>query len=423
MACSAPAPSRAPRPADDLTVKPFLSLPLAVPALALAALALATSPPATAQVPGNLAAVELARSRECVPVLGRIDALDATLSPLAARSQRLLAISQAVALEDGAVIERLDAADPVEAAVQSWFEADAALAARIVAQPSPELEAERTAGREAIKATLTEALGAVQSQADSAIAATGDLQQQASRCSGAVLVRSAVLERCGTDTSSVCEAARDTAASPAGYRFVEAPESIWDVQELRAWTAPGPLGVTPDGQLGGGRTVGATRLGNVVVNVAFTPWLQERSALTPETAERLSALTDSLGFGGAHPDVVYVPSLAIRAALPEALDGESAYLVHFGRPESADVVWEAAAGTGAALEGVVPLSPGHLARLQAGEPMTLTAVRQAEDGQLDAVFAIELTSLRQSQAVSDLLGYMANQLPEDLTRLLPPDAS
>jgi hypothetical protein len=397
-------------------VKSLLQLSLAASTLALAG-------PIAAQIPSNLAAVELARSRTCVPVLGRLDALDEALSPLAARSQRLLGIAQAVALEDDAVVEMLDAADSVEAAVRTWFEADAALASRILAQSSPELQAERTAGRDAIKVTITEALETVQAQADSAIAATSDVQQQAAGCTGAVLVRSAVLESCGAATSSVCEAARDTAAASRGYRFVESAESVWDVQELRAWTAPGPIGVTPDGQIGGGRTVGATRLGNVVVNLAFTPWLQERAELSPEAAERLSALTDSLGFGSAHPDLVYVPSLAIRASLPQPLDGETAYLVHFGPLESADVIWRAAAGTGANLEGVVPLAPSHLARLQAGHTMTLAAIREADDGELDALFVIELTSLNQSQAVSSLLAYMANQLPADLARLLPPDPS
>lgn len=391
--------------------------------LALPGAALVPPAPARAQAPDNLVAVETARSTACVPVLGRLDALDEQLAPLATRSQRLLAISQAVALEDDAVVDMLDATDSVEAAVRAWFEADAALASRIVAQPTPELEAERVAGREAIKATLTEALEGVQTEADAAIAATGDLQQDAARCTGAVLVRGAVLESCGAQVSSVCEAARDTAAVSNGYRFVESAESIWDVQELRAWTTPGPLGVTPDGQLGGARTVGATRMGNVIVNVALTPWLQERSTLTPEAAARVTSLADSLGFGSAHPEVVFVPSLVIRASLPESLGGETAYLVHFGPPESADVVWQAPADTGTAVEGVVPLALSHLARLQAGEPMTLTAVRQAEDGELDALYAIELTSINQARAASGLLGYMSTQLAQDLARLLPPDGA
>jgi hypothetical protein len=392
-------------------------------AAAVSALALLTATPAAAQVPSNLEAIELARSRECVDVLGRLEALDVSLAPLAERSRKLLGIADAVALEDDAVVEALDASDPVEAAVRAWFEADAALAARYVDAPSPELQEERAAAREAIKTTITDAIGAVQIEADAVIGATGDLQQQSGRCAGAVLVRSAVVETCGTTSSPVCDAARDSATVNGTYRFVGSPAELWDRHELRAWTAPGPIGVTPAGELGGGRTVGSTRMGNVVVSVSFAPWLQQRSDLSPEAAERVGVLTDSLGFGGEHPDIVYVPSLAIRATLPEALDGESGYLFHFGEPTEADVVWVAAAGSGAPVEGIVPLAPSHLARLQAGEPITLTAIREADDGQTDALYAIELTSLNQSSAVTALLGYMANQLAGDLARLIAPDNS
>jgi len=396
------------------------SLPIAGVVSALAA---QTAAPAAAQVPANLDAIELARSRECVDVLGRLEALDQSLAPLAERSRRLLGIADAVALEDDAIVDSLDASDPVEAAVRSWFEADAALAARYVAAPSPELEGERAAAREAIKTTITEAIVAVQTEADAVIGGTGDLQQQSGRCAGAVLVRSAVLESCGTASGSVCDAARDSATVSGPYRFVGSPAELWDRHELRAWTAPGPIGVTPTGELGGGRTVGTTRMGNVVVSVAFAPWLQERSDLTAEAAEGVRVLTDSLGFGGAHPDVIYVPSLAIRATLPEALDGETGYLFHFGDPAEADVMWAAAADSGAPVEGLVPLTLSHLARLRAGEPITLTAIREAEGGETDALYAIELTSLNQSAAVTALLGYMANQLAADLARLIPPDNS
>jgi hypothetical protein len=399
-----------------------MKAPLPITA-AVSALAVLTTAPAAAQVPANLEVIELARSRECVDVLGRLEALDVSLAPLAERSRRLLGIADAIALEDDAIVDSLDASDPVEAAVRAWFEADASLATRYVAAPTPELEQERAAAREAIKTTVTEALTALQTEADAAIGATGDLTEQSSRCAGAVLVRSAVLESCGTAASPVCDAARDSAAVSGPYRFVGSPAELWDRHELRAWTAPGPIGVMPTGELGGGRSVGTTRIGNVVVSVAFAPWLQERSGLSPEAAERVRVLTDSLGFGSAHPDVVYVPSLAIRATLPQALDGESSYFFHFGDPEEADVVWIAAAGSGSVVEGIVPLALSHLARLQAGEPITLTAIRETGDGQADALYGIELTSLNQSSAVTALFGYMADQLAADLARLIPPDNS
>jgi hypothetical protein len=178
--------------------------------------------------------------------------------------------------------------------------------------------------------------------------------------------------------------------------------------------------VTPDGQIGGARTVGATRVGNVAVTVAFAPWLQRRADLTPEAIQRVDVLTDSLGFGGGHPEVVFVPSLLFRATLPEPIGDETGYLFHFGPPEEADVVLVTSAGTGVALEGRVPLTPSHLGRLAAGEPLTLTAVRTAADGQPDAVYAIELTSLNQRQSVGALAGYMASQLGADLQMLIPP---
>jgi len=397
--------------------------PLARTAIAAVATFFATAAAATAQTPENLAEVELARSHACVAVLGRLDELDAKLAPLAQRSQRLLSVGEAVALEDDSVVDSLDASDPLESAVRAWFEADAALAARIVDQQSPELQQERATGREAIKAQIDQALASLQSEADSVIASTGDLQAQAGRCTGAILVRSAVLETCGATESPVCDAARDSARVDPTYRFVATPEDLWDLQELRPWTAPGALTVAPTGQMAGARTVGATRIGNVAVTIAFSPWLQRRADLTPEAAERVQILTDSLGFGSRHPDLVFVPSLLFRATLPEPIAGETSYLFHFGPPEQADVVLVATAGTGLPLEGRVPLTPSHLARLQAGEPMTLTAVRQAEDGETEALYAIELTALNQGAATSALTRYMSGQLAGDLTRLVPPGSS
>ena len=85
-----------------------------------------------------------------------------------------------------------------------------------------------------------------------------------------------------------------------------------------------------------------------------------------------------------------------------------------------NVIWQAAANTGAAVEGVVPLDPPHLARLQAGEPLTLTAVRAAGPEASEALYAIELSALNQAPAVQALVGYMAGQLASDLLRLVPP---
>jgi hypothetical protein len=384
--------------------------------------ALGLAPGSAAQMPARFESVELARSRECVDVLARLDALDATLAPLASRSQRLVVLAQAIAIEDPDAIDSLDASDPIEAAVGAWFAADAELAQRYLAQPNPALLEERTAARATIQASVTAALQALQAEADAMIAATGDLQQRAGQCDGAVFVRGAVVEACGGASSAVCAAARDTARVDP-YRFVESAEVLWGLQEFRAWTAPAPLRPTADGQLTGGRTLGITRTGNLVVTLAFGPLLQGRVSLAPETAAAFLALADSLGFGAAHPDVVFVPSLAIHATLHAPLDEESSYLFHFGPPEEADILWAAGTATGAAVEGIVPLTSRHLARLQAGEPITLTAVREAEPGVNDALYAIELTSINQGPAVQALVGYMAGQLPAELLRMIPPDSS
>jgi hypothetical protein len=366
--------------------------------------------------------LEVARSRECVDILTGLDGLDHDLAPLAARSQRLLAIGNAIALEDTDAVEALDATDALEAQVAAWFAADADLARRYVDQPSPALQDERAAARGAIQASVTAALEAVRAEADVILEATTDLREQAPRCDGAVLVRSTVLETCGASASEVCATARDSTALDAPYRFVESAEVLWDVQEFRAWTAPTPLQLA-GGQLGGGRTRGVTRTGNLIVTLGFGPLLQPRSALPPETSQSLLAIVDTLGFGGAHPDVVYLPALTFHATLPDALDEESRYLLHFGTPEEADMIWTADAGTGADVEGIIPLAPSHLMRLASGDPLTLTAVRDTEPGEADALYAIELTSINQAAAVRTLVGYMAGELAADLERLIPPDSA
>jgi len=371
-----------------------------------------------AQTPPRVEALELDRSRECVDVLTRLEALDRLLAPLAARSQRLLAIAEAVALEDPEALGPLDSSDALEAEVQAWFTADAELARRYVDQPSPELQNERNAARERVRVSIAAALDAVQTEADAALDATGDLRERAPRCEGAVLVRSAVIEACGSGTSLVCSAARDTVQT-GPYRFVDSAATVWDVQELRAWSAPTPLRVSA-GQLTGGRTQGLTRTGNTVVTLGFGPLLQRRAALDTETSQAFLAIADTLGFGNAHPEILYVPALSARATLPAALDEETRYLLHFGTPEEADVVWVADASTGADIDGIVPLAPGHLARLAAGHPLTLTAVKDTGPGAADALYAIELTSLNQAAAVQALLGYMASELSGDLGRLIPP---
>ena len=385
--------------------------------LALGASAL----PITAQdaLPANLEALEIERSRTCMDVLTRLEYLDAELAPLALRVQRLLAIGGAITLEESGVLEALDTSDPLEAAVADWFRTDAELAQRYLTEQTPALQDERTANRRAIQEQVAQAIEALQAEGDSIMAPTGTLRQDATACSGAIFVRMPAVAACEGLTSRVCEAARDT-GSAEPFRFVESAEYLWDRQELRPWTSPGPLQVSPEGQLGGGRTVGYTRIGNIVVSVSFSPLLRAREDLTAEELEAFDALDGALGIEVSHPDITFAPGLSIQAALPSSLGGESGYVLHFGPPEAPDVLWTAPADTGVPLAAALALAPEHVAKLTAGEPLTLSAVKEGGAGETEGIYTIELTSLNQAQPVAALLSYMGSQLSADLTRLIPP---
>jgi hypothetical protein len=115
--------------------------------------------PGSDPVPGNLAALEAARTRMCVPALARLAELDARLQPLAERSNRILALAQAVTMEDSLAVSPLDEGDPVEAAVGEWFRADMALALRFLDSGEEALQEERSQGKAAIRSRLEEAFG------------------------------------------------------------------------------------------------------------------------------------------------------------------------------------------------------------------------------------------------------------------------
>lgn len=396
-----------------------VSLRLGVRAYGWSLLLAACVCPVAAQAPANFAAVELGRSRDCVGILARVERLNAQLAPFAERSQRLLAIGQAVTLEEREVMDSLRSSDPVEARVHAWFVADGQLAQQYVASRTPALIEQRSVAKDSVEAMLRAELEGLQAGADSVLASTGTLGQEAGNCSGAVFIRPAVLESCQSVESPVCEAARDS-ARVADFRFVDSADVLWGLQELRAWSAPGALQVSSTGQLGGARTVGLTRAANVVVTLAFGPRLRLRANLTSSETTHTTALIDSLGFGGSHPEVLFTPSLAVQATLPTALGGETRYVLHFGTPEEADILWAADAGTGAPIEGMIDLGPAQLSKLQAGEPLALTALRPTSTGANEPVYSIELTSLNQEPAVGTLIAYMAAQLGSDLAQLIPP---
>jgi len=374
------------------------------------------------QPPVHLAALEAARSRSCVEVLTRLERLDTQLTPFAARAQRLLGIAGAIELEETTVVDSLRVTDPLEAEVSEWFRSDQALAQQYVNGQSQAILDQRTAGRHAIQDRLRAAIDSVQAQADSIITPEGDISAQASTCSGAILVRGAAVEACAGVTSRVCSAARDSSASDP-FRFVDSADDLWFRQEFRPWTTPTPLQLTPQGQLTGARTVGATRVGNLVLSVAFSPLLRARSEVPPDQMATLDSIDTALGIQSTHPDVTFAPALSVQANLPDKLDEEDYYVLHLGPPETPDILWIGEAGTGQPLAGSVALAPAHVASLLAGEPVTLTAVRDTEDGEPQGLWAIELSSVNQVPPIQALLGYMSQQLSVDLMRLVPPSTA
>jgi hypothetical protein len=374
--------------------------------------------------PPNLEAVETARSRTCVDVLTRLEDLDSELAPLAFRAEWLLAIGGAIMLEESAIVDSLDTADPLEADVAAWFRDDAELAERYLTEQSQDVLDQRSSARRAIQQRVADALAEVEARADSIVAPTGDLRQQAVSCSGAILVRPTAIEACEGVTSRVCEAARDS-ASAEPFRFEESAEYLWYREELRPWTAPGPLQATPDGQLNGARTLGYTRVGNLVVNLAFNPIFQPRADLSPTALETFQSIDAALGIDITHPDIVFAPGLGVQVTLPQPLAEETGYLLHFGPPDTPDILWKADVAPDAPLATVLALDPDHVAKLAAGEPLTLSAIRATatDPDDLEIVYAIELTNLNQASRVTALLGYMIGQLSSDLTRLFPPTAN
>ena len=95
-------------------------------------------------------------------------------------------------------------------------------------------------------------------------------------------------------------------------------------------------------------------------------------------------------------------------------------MLHFGEDDNADILWSAAAGTGAALEGAVRLGVAQVDKLRTGQPIRLTALRSGESGANELVYAIEIPSTNQARASQALLAYMTEQLGRDLAQLVRP---
>lgn len=377
------------------------------------------------QPPAGLAEVELARSRACVGTLSRLEELDRTLAPYSARLERLRALGRAVTLEDPTEAAPLAEDDPVEGAVARWFVQDSVLAARWVAERDDGVQEERTRARDAMVETLRQAMQVVGGEAQAQLGDAAELEAAALPCEGAIFVRSAVVEACAGGQSTLCQAAATT--EPGGpFRFVDAPEDLWDVGDYRPWTQPGPLQVTAQGALVGGRTGSQARKGNVIMAVGLAPLIRNRAELTEEEIADFEANLDSLGFTFQHPLVVMAPAIEVTANVPSPIGGETHLLLHFGDLSGPDVIWSSEVGEGGVFQALFPAAPADLVRLQAGEVVSLTAVRvpevpEGETPEAEPVYTVSLLQVGQTQQVSALLQYMGGGgLNRDLAALLTP---
>lgn len=395
-------------------------LVLLIPLFAFPPVLVAQEPP-----PPQWGEVELARSRSCVGRLARVDSLNSVLAPIANRLARLDSLGRAVSLEKPEDAAPFNLSDPVETAVAQWFTADSTLAARYLAASDSSLLAQRQAARTAILERIGGTIQDLVAEGQEKAREGAPIQAEAQSCEGAILVRSAVLEVCDTTESPVCAAA--SAEDPQGIvRFVESAEDLWDVEEYRPWTQPAPIQPSPDGGLTGARTSARARRGNVVFAVSLAPILLNRSELSEEQIAEAEANLDSLGFTFDHPLFVMAPGLEFQAELPAPVGGETHYLLHFGDLSGDDVIWSMEAGQGGPVQVSFPASEPDLARLQAGEPVSLTAVKAPPDAEdtgatAEPVFTLTLLQVGEATNVTTLLQYMAGGgLSRDLNALVPP---
>ena len=376
--------------------------------------------------PANLAEVELARSRDCVGRLARLGDLNATLEPIAGRLARLDDLGRAVLLEKTGDVTPFDEGNPLEEAVAEWFASDSALAVQFLASPDSTIRRSRAENRARILDRINEEIQAQVVEGREMATAGATVREEAQLCEGALFVRSAVLEACATTESPICEAAQAAAGEPQGTgRFVDSPEDLWDVEQYRPWTQPSGLQPGPNGALGGARSSAQARRGNVIFSLTLAPLIQSRSELPEEEIRASEANLDSLGFTFDHPSFVMAPGLELTLRLPAPLGGETHLVVHFGDLSGDDVIWTIETGPTGLIQVAFPALASHLARLRAGEPVSLTALRvQEEEGaepEAEAVFTLTLLQVGQVTNVGSLLEYMGNgSLSQDLATLIPP---
>jgi len=183
---------------------------------------------------------------------------------------------------------------------------------------------------------------------------------------------------------------------------------------------------TPQGALVGARTGSQGRRANAVLALSVAPMLRNRSELDEAEIGEFEANLDSLGFAFDHPLFVMAPALEIAASVPPPMEGETHVLVHFGDLSGDDVIWSTEIGEGGLLQAVFPARGRDLARLQAGEVVSMTAVRvpeaaEGETPEADAVYTVGLLTVNQAASVTGLLQYMGGGgLANDLKAIIPP---
>lgn len=408
---------------------PLRSVALVAFAMALAA---AGRYPASAVAqetpPAGFAEAELARSRRCVPALNRLEELDLAVRPYAQRMERLRALGRAVSLEDRDEAGTLGAEDAMEAAVDAWFAADSALAARYVTERDEAIQETRARERDALLDRIRQAMQEVGAQAEAVLEGAAELEVASAPCQGAVLVRSAVQEACAGSESTLCQAVA-TAGAAGPFRFVDAPEALWDMEDYRPWTRPGSLQGTPQGALVGARTAAQARRGNIIVAVALAPLIRGRAEISEEEVAEFQANLDALGIAFDHPLFVMAPAFEVEVSVPGPMEGETHLLLHFGDLTGDDVIWSSEIGEGGVLDALFPASGVALNRLQAGEALSLTAIRVVEgedpEAQADAeaIYSLAILPVNQAQHVAALLQYMVQgNLGRDLAQIIPPPA-
>jgi len=373
--------------------------------------------------PAELIADEVQRSHTCVPALATLDALEADLEPLGARAERLQALARAVTVEDPDRAAPFDDSG-LERAVREWFEDDAALAQRYLEEGDEALQEERAEGRRQIQLRITEELEALSASVQERIGQDEEAQMAFRECDDVIFVRSAVLEACDGVDSPLCDAARDSDGDDR-FRFVDAPEDLWDVEQMRPWTSPSRLGRMQDGSIAGSRTSTLVRRGNLSLILTVEPMIRERESISAEEEAEFDANLDSLGLLFDNPEFVMAPALSIFFDVAEPVAGETDYLLHFGDlsdPEN-QIIWSIPAGEGGVVQASAPAPGWALGRLAGGEPVSFTAVTLAEneeevDGEI--IFSLGVTPVGQASAVQELLAYWEDgQLARDLESLIP----